>query len=94
MLESYYNALGFTGAIILSLFAFLFIMFWFAGIAGLIEDCDDEVEIWKVILFMLFPPYPICWLILDMHKQHKYMNSDADSADTFRDSSRNFRTKD
>ena len=78
MLEQFYNNFGFAGSLLISLFGFLFLMFWFAGIAGLIEDCDDEVEMWKVMAFMLFPPYPIFWLIMDMYRQYRYMNSDVD----------------
>lgn len=78
MLETFYNNFGFAGSVLISLFGFLFLVFWFAGIAGLIEDCDDEVEMWKVFAFMLFPPYPIIWLIMDMINQYRYMNSDVD----------------
>jgi len=78
MLEQFYANFGFVGSLLISLFGFLFLMFWFAGIAGLIEDCGDEVEIWKVFAFMLFPPYPIIWLIMDMYHQYRYMNSDVD----------------
>ena len=81
MLQKYYGIFGFGGSILISLLGFLFLLFWFTGIAGLIEDCDDEVEPWKVLLFMLFPPYPICWLIYDMYKQRQYMNSDVDKHD-------------
>lgn len=81
MLQKYYGIFGFGGSILISLLGFLFLLFWFTGIAGLIEDCDDEVEPWKVLLFMLFPPYPIGWLIYDMYKQRQYMNSDVDTHD-------------
>lgn len=76
MLQSFYENLGFFGALATAFFLFIFFIFWMAGLAGIALPYDGgrkKGHTWQIILAVLFPPYPVIWLIMDMYLQKKYM---------------------
>jgi len=81
MLQSFYENFGFFGALALAIFLFIFIIFWVAGIAGITLPYDGGQKKGsnaQVILAVLFPPYPVIWLLVDMYRQRKLLKK-ADS---------------
>ncbi|MDR9416693.1 MAG: hypothetical protein RI564_10440 [Gracilimonas sp.] len=79
MLQSFYDNLGFFGALSTALLLFFFFIFWIAGIAGITLPYDGgrkKGNNWQILLAVLFPPYPIVWLIYDMYLQHRYMTEE------------------
>ncbi|MTI86677.1 MAG: hypothetical protein FH748_01775 [Balneolaceae bacterium] len=79
MLQSFYNNLGFFGALGVSLLLFIFFIFWIAGIAGITLPYDGGKQrgsTFQTILAVLVPIYPIVWLIFDMYSQHQEMKED------------------
>jgi hypothetical protein len=79
MLKSVYDFVGFFGALGLSIFLFLFLVFWMAGIAGIALPVDGgkaKYNKWLVVLAVFVPVYPVIWIIHDIVVQQKFMNSD------------------
>jgi hypothetical protein len=74
MLENLYQSFGIVGSLIISLTVFMLLIFWVAGIAGLTDSSQRSVKTWQIILSVLFPPYPVGWLIYDMIRQYKQMH--------------------
>lgn len=75
MLQTFYHTFGFLGAIGVVIFGFTFIIFWFAGIAGIMDN-DEATSWWKLTLAIFVPPFSITWLITDMVQSYRYMNRD------------------
>ncbi len=74
MLESFYNNFGFVGSLVLALLIFLFFIFWMGGVAGLCREHDSQKDsIFRLVLAVLIPIYPVVWLILDMISQKKQL---------------------
>lgn len=66
MLKTIYESFGFAGSLLLSLLIFLFLILWLAGIAGITQPKDGgkvRYKPWMVWLAVLFPLYPIAWII-------------------------------
>lgn len=77
MLQSFYNNLGFFGALAVSFLLFVFFIFWIAGIAGITLPYDGgkkKGSTWQVVCAVLIPVYPVLWLINDMIQQHREMS--------------------
>jgi ABC-type polysaccharide/polyol phosphate export permease len=74
MLENLYQTFGIFGSLIVALIIFLLIIFWVAGIAGLTDRSQRATKTWQIVLSVLFPPYPVIWLIYDMIRQYKAMH--------------------
>ena len=78
MLSTFYELLGFFGALFLSLAMFLLFIFWVAGIAGITLPVDggkpkyNRVEVFVAIVI---PVYPIYWIIKDIIEQHMFMKN-------------------
>lgn len=76
MLKWAYIHLGFVGTILLSLLIFLGFVFYLAGVAGIsISSGTDKAKNTLLIIGILFPLYPIGWLIRDMIQQRKALHS-------------------
>lgn len=73
MLQSFYNNFGFVGSIAIALFIFLCFIFWMAGVAGVSQLPESKKKNVKLVLSVLFPPYPIIWLFVDMYRQSQLM---------------------
>lgn len=66
MLKTIYESFGFAGSLLLSLLIFLFLILWLAGLAGITQPKDGgkvRYKPWMVWLAVLFPLYPIAWII-------------------------------
>ncbi|TVQ65673.1 MAG: hypothetical protein EA360_08745 [Balneolaceae bacterium] len=76
MLESLYSYFGFTASLVVSLFIFLFFVFWMAGVAGI---CSRKRPVHRQALFIslavFIPPYPVVWLISEMIKQKRELRN-------------------
>jgi len=58
--------------LLISVLFVICIIFWLAGIAGLLANSDRRkpTEWLTYALIILVPPYPIIWLIADILKQY------------------------
>lgn len=78
MLQSFYTNMGFFGALLFSLTLFLLFVCWFAGIAGITLPVDGgkpRGSTWQIVLAVLFPPYPIIWMVIIMNEQRKFLKN-------------------
>lgn len=73
MLETFYNSFGFIGSISLAFFIFLCFIFWMAGIAGLSQLPESRNKNLKLAFSVIFPPYAIGWIFIDMYRQNQLM---------------------
>lgn len=73
MLETFYNNFGFLGSVTFSFLIFLSFIFWMAGIAGINQLNDSAKKNMRLFFAVIFPPYPIIWLFLDMYRQSQLM---------------------
>lgn len=76
MLQSFYENFGFFGALALAIFLFIFIIFWIAGIAGITLPYDGGKKKGsnvQIVFAVLFPPYPVIWLLIDIYNQRKQL---------------------
>lgn len=73
MLQTFYNAYGFFGSILIAFSGFMFCIFWFAGIAGITQEPDSKSKTFKLVISVLIPLYPIVWLLYDMYYQRERM---------------------
>ena len=76
MLQTFYSNFGFFGAIFLAFTGFLLFVFWIAGISGLAQMPDHPKKNLKLGLSVVFPPYPLCWLAIDMYRQKQLMKEE------------------
>jgi len=76
MLENLFQTFGILGSLAVALLIFLLIVFWIAGIAGIISNSKQDGYIGKLILCILVPPFPVIWLITDMTRQYRAMNQE------------------
>lgn len=73
MLQTFYNNFGFLGSISVAFFIFLSFIFWMAGIAGISQLPESKGKNLKLVGSVLFPPYPIIWIFVDMYRQSQLM---------------------
>ncbi|MDR9446144.1 MAG: hypothetical protein RI519_00230 [Balneolaceae bacterium] len=73
MLEALYQTFGFPLALLLSFSVFLLVILWLAGLAGLVISQQEEhtSRPLSVVLGVLFPPFPMGWLIWDMIQERR-----------------------
>jgi hypothetical protein len=73
MLQALYQTFGFPLALLLSFLVFLLVILWLAGLAGLVISQQEEhtSRPLSVVLAVLFPPYPMGWLIWDIIQEHR-----------------------
>lgn len=76
MIEILYNSVGFFFALVILFVGFGVFIFWIAGLAGISALPDSKNRITKLIIGVLFPPYPFFWLIRDIFRQYKLMQED------------------
>jgi hypothetical protein len=72
MLRLVYEQFGFFPTLFLSVAFILFVIFWAAGIAGLIGNRErrKSAEWATYALCILIPAYPVIWLIADIFRQY------------------------
>lgn len=73
MLQTIYDNFGFIGSITISFLIFLCFIFWIAGIAGISQLNQSSKKNTKLFFSVVFPPYPIIWLFVDMYRQSQLM---------------------
>ena len=73
MLQTFYNSFGFLGSISVAFTIFLLFIFWMAGIAGISQLPESKHKTGKLVGSVIFPPYPIIWLFVDMYRQNRLM---------------------
>lgn len=76
MLQSFYDSFGFLGSISIAYLIFLCFIIWMAGIAGISQLPESKHKNLKLIGSVLFPPYPIIWVFVDMYRQRKLMKEE------------------
>lgn len=89
MLETFYNTLGFAGALLVSFLFFVFCIFWMAGLAGIsgIRESNKRKTL-RLIVAVLIPPYPFFWMIWEMIAQKIQISRKQDPDTTTAESSR------
>lgn len=74
MLETFYNNFGFVGSLVIALLIFLFFIFWMGGVAGICKEHDSKKDsVFRLVMAVLIPIYPVVWLIFDMISQKKQL---------------------
>lgn len=73
MLQTFYNSYGFLGSITIAFLIFLSFIFWMAGIAGISQLAESRKKNFKLLASVIFPPYTIIWLFVDMWRQRRLM---------------------
>jgi hypothetical protein len=74
MLETFYNNFGFVGSLVIALLIFLFFIFWMGGVAGICKEHDSNKDsVFRLVMAVLIPIYPVVWLIFDMISQKKQL---------------------
>ncbi|MDZ7680327.1 MAG: hypothetical protein U5J63_01120 [Fodinibius sp.] len=76
MLQTFYNTFGFLGSISLAFSLFLSFIFWMAGVAGISQLPHSRQKNVKLIASVMFPPYPIIWVFVDMYRQSQLMKEE------------------
>lgn len=76
MIESLYNSLGFFLTLGILYVGFGVFIFWIAGLAGISSLPDSENKTKKIVIGVLFPPYPLFWLVYDIFRHYKLMQED------------------
>lgn len=73
MLQTFYNNFGLIGSLAIAFAGFLFTIFWVSGIAGICDSETNRYKTVKIVLAVVFPPYPFMWIIHDMYQQSQRM---------------------
>ncbi len=73
MLQTFYNNFGFIGSITVAFLIFIGFIFWIAGVAGISQLNESRYKNIRLFFSLVFPPYPIFWLFLDMYRQSQLM---------------------
>lgn len=76
MIEVLYSSVGFFLSLVIMFVGFGVFVFWIAGLAGLSSLPESDNKNIKLIIGILFPPYPFCWLIYDIYNQYILMKED------------------
>ncbi|HYW34440.1 MAG TPA: hypothetical protein VE868_03435 [Balneolaceae bacterium] len=73
MLENFYHAFGFFGALAVALIGFSVFIFWVAGIAGIGNLPESRKKNIMLIACIIFPPFPFFWIFYDINRERKLM---------------------
>lgn len=73
MLETFYKDFGFIGSISVAFIIFLLFVFWLAGVAGISQLPESKHKNFKLVASVIFPPYPIIWVFVDIYQQKQLM---------------------
>ncbi len=79
MLKTFYDAIGFFGAMALALGLFVFFILWVAGIAGITLPVDGgkpRGSKLEIAIAVLIPIYPVGWIFYEMYHQRKFLKKD------------------
>jgi choline-glycine betaine transporter len=76
MLKTIFEHFGFIGSLALSLLLFVFFILWMSGIAGITQPLDGgkpRYKHWMVWVSILFPPFPIIWIVHNLTHHNRLM---------------------
>lgn len=76
MVESFYLKFGLPGSILVSFVIFSIFILWLAGVAGITQPLDGgrpRGKVWQLVVSVLFPPYPLAWMISKIVEQRKFL---------------------
>lgn len=76
MIEVLYSSVGFFLSLAIMFIGFGVFVFWIAGLAGLASLPESKNRTTKLIIAILFPPYPFFWLLYDIYRQYELMQED------------------
>lgn len=79
MLKTFYNEIGFLGALVLALGLFVLFILWVAGIAGITLPVDGgkpRGSKTEIAIAVFFPIYPVLWLFYEMYHQREFLKKD------------------
>jgi len=79
MLKTFYESIGFFGALILALGLFVLFILWIAGIAGITLPHDGgkpRGSKTQILIAIFVPIYPVLWLFYEMYYQRKFINKE------------------
>lgn len=77
MLQSLYTHFGLFGSLGIAFLVFLLFIIWLAGISGIALPLDGgktRGSTSQTLLAILFPPFPIIWMISRMIEQRRLFN--------------------
>ena len=77
MLDLLYEQYGFWLSLLILWSTLVIIIFWFAGIAGIMLLPPNKTKSIKLIFGIAFPPFTVVWMILDMFQQRRALKSDS-----------------
>lgn len=71
MLQQIFEQLGFFPTLFFVLGCFFGLIFWMAGIAGIVQEHGGKPAKAPTLyaLCILVPPYPVIWLLIDIVRQ-------------------------
>ena len=76
MLEAFYESFGFLGSIFVAFLIFVCFIIWMAGIAGISQLPSSKNKYIRLVGSVIFPPYPIIWVFVDMYRQSQLMKEE------------------
>jgi hypothetical protein len=75
MLDWLYEHFNFWGSLFFLWSAFFMIIFWLAGMAGIMILPPKRTKTIKLIIGVLFPPFTVGWMIYDMFQQKRALKN-------------------
>lgn len=73
MLDWLYENLGYWPTMFFLLSVFVMIIFWLAGIAGIMLLPPSKGKTIKLVLGVVIPPFTVAWMIYDMIEQRRVL---------------------
>lgn len=77
MLDWLFSRLDFWGTLILLWSILVMIIFWFAGMAGIMLLPPKKSKTIKLTLGFIFPPFTVAWMIFDMFRQRRALKTNS-----------------
>lgn len=77
MLQWFYDQFGLLGSIMVAALFFALFVFWISGIAGInTSRTTEHRRNLLVTIAVLFPPYPILWLVKEIVRQYMVLKQE------------------
>lgn len=75
MLDWLYEHFHFWGSLFFLWSIFFMIIFWLAGMAGIMLLPPTKTRTLKLIVGIVIPPFTVAWMIYDMFQQKKALKN-------------------
>jgi hypothetical protein len=75
MLDWLYEHFNFWGSLLILWFGLFMIIFWLAGMAGIMILPPKRTKTLKLVIGVVFPPFTVAWMIYDMFQQKKALKN-------------------